>query len=146
MVVRECYKKKTWVDSDMKTRVPHARRTVYHWRPVIQCNVVQTWGLLTAPLFEFASVCGWFIWVHSLTRFNIYITINITNSFNQTSLPWRYDLLLGAWISVDTMICKRASPVMGFGFGSVPGQTGWQYSKHESQRQNCWEAVEIGTW
>ena len=81
-----------------------------------------------------------------LTLFNIYITINITNSFNQMSLSWRYDYLPGAWISVDAMICKRASPVMGFGFGPVPGQTGWQYSKHESQRQNCWEAVEIGTW
>ena len=80
-----------------------------------------------------------------LTLFNIYIT-NKTNSFNQMSLSWRYDYLPGAWISVDPMICKRASPVMGFGFGSVPGQTGWQYSKHESQRQNCWEAVEIETW
>ena len=28
-------------------------------------NVVQTWGLLTAPLSEFANVCSWFIWVHS---------------------------------------------------------------------------------
>ena len=34
-------------------------------RPVIQYNVVQTWGLLAAPLSEFANVCSWFIWVHS---------------------------------------------------------------------------------
>ena len=38
--------------------------TVYHWQPVIQYNVDQTWGLLTAPLSEFANVCSWFIWVH----------------------------------------------------------------------------------
>ena len=38
--------------------------TVYHWQPAIQYNVVQTWKL-TAPLFEFANVCSWFIWVHS---------------------------------------------------------------------------------
>ena len=36
-----------------------------HRRPVIQYNVGQTWGLLTAPLSEFASVWSWFIWVHS---------------------------------------------------------------------------------
>ena len=30
-----------------------------------------------------------------LTLFNIYITINITNSFNQMSLSWRYDYLPG---------------------------------------------------
>ena len=36
-----------------------------HRRPVIQCNVGQTWGLLTVPLSEFANVCSWFIWVHS---------------------------------------------------------------------------------
>ena len=34
---------------------------------------------------------------------------------------------------------------MGFGSGSFWGQTGWPCSKHESQRQNCWEAVEIGS-
>ena len=39
--------------------------TVYHQQPVIQYNVGQTWGLLTAPLSEFASVWSWFIWVHS---------------------------------------------------------------------------------
>ena len=36
-----------------------------HRRPVIQYNVVQTWGLLAAPLSEFANVCNWFIWMHS---------------------------------------------------------------------------------
>ena len=37
----------------------------FHRGPVIQYNVGQTWGLLTAPLFEFANACSWFIWVHS---------------------------------------------------------------------------------
>ena len=41
------------------------RITVYHQQPVIQYNVGQTWGLLTAALFEFANVCSWCIWVHS---------------------------------------------------------------------------------
>ena len=43
-----------------------------------------------------------------LTLVDIYIAINITNWFNQTSLSWRYDDLPGAWIFVDAMICKRA--------------------------------------
>ena len=35
-----------------------------HRRPVIQYNVGQTWGLLTAPLSEFANACSRSIWVH----------------------------------------------------------------------------------
>ena len=35
-----------------------------HRRPVIQYNVVQTWGLLAVPLSEFANVCSWFICMH----------------------------------------------------------------------------------
>ena len=36
-----------------------------HQRPAIQYNVGQIWVLLTAPLFEFANVCSWFIRVLS---------------------------------------------------------------------------------
>ena len=43
----------------------HSHSRVYRWQPVIQCNVGQTWLLLTAPLSGFANVCSWFIWVHS---------------------------------------------------------------------------------
>ena len=71
-----------------------------------------------------------------LTLFDICSTIYIINCFNQTSLSWRCDYLPGDWIFVDVMICKRASQVMGFGFGSSGGQTSWPCSKHESQRQN----------
>ena len=79
-----------------------------------------------------------------LTLFDICSTIYVINCFNQTSLSWGYDYLPEAWNFVNSMICKRASQVMGFGFGSFRGQTGWSYSKHDGHRQNCWEAVEIG--
>ena len=46
-------------------RIYHITITVYHWQPVIQYNLRQTWELLTAPLSEFANVCSWFIWVRS---------------------------------------------------------------------------------
>ena len=113
----------------------------------VQCRVKGCWlrDSLSLQMFEAdLSECTpvkpfWYL-------VDIYSTIYIINCFNQTSLSWRYDYLPGAWIFVDVMICKRASQVMGAGFGSFCGQTGWPCSKHESQSQNCWEAFEIGTW
>ena len=113
----------------------------------VQCRVKGCWlrDSLSLQMFEAdLSECTpvkpfWYL-------VDIYSTIYIINCFNQTSLSWRYDYLPGAWIFVDVMICKRASQVMGAGFGSFCGQTGWPCSMHESQSQNCWEAFEIGTW
>ena len=75
--------------------------------------------------------------------YNLY-TKMLQSKNNQRSLSWRYDYLPRARIFVNAMICKRASQVIGFEFGSGPRQTGWPCSKHESQRQNCWDAVEVG--
>ena len=119
-------------------------------------NVGQTWGLLTAPLSDIASLCSWFIserFTYPFLTAIIYITIYEINCFNQTSLSWRYDYLPGAWIFVNAMICKRASQVMGFVFGSFEGQTGWPCSKHGSQRQklrrsswNCKSCQNLCCW
>ena len=128
----------------LKPQVVPARVRTRQWNCMFQCKA----NMMASDRDTWVCKCLQLIYLSALhlTLFDIYIAITIINSFNQMSLSWRYDYLPGAWIFVDAMICKRASPVMGFGFGSVPGQTGWQYSKHESQRQNCWEAVEIGTW
>ena len=57
-------------------------------------NVVQTWGLLTAPLSEFANACSWFIWVHSTCPFLTSITIiYIRKCFSQRIIK---EVCLGA--------------------------------------------------
>ena len=126
----------------LKPQVVPVRVRTRQWNCTFQCKA----NMMASDRDTWVCKCLQLIYLSALhlTLFNIYITINKTNSFNQMSLSWGYDYLPGAWISVDPMICKRASPVMEFGFGSFWGQTGWPCSKNESQRQNCWEAVEIG--
>ena len=97
-------------------------------------NVGQTWGLLHClSLLMFAADLSECTLLNPF--WHLYSTIYVINCFNQTSLSWRYDYLPGAWNFVNSVICKRASQVIGFGFGSFWGQTGWPCSKHGSQRQ-----------
>ena len=57
-------------------------------------NVDRTWGLLTAPLSEFANVCSWFIWMHSTCPFLTSITIiYIRKCFNRRIIK---EVCLGA--------------------------------------------------
>ena len=118
---------------------------------VAKCAVPS--GLSHRLVADCATVWDWkclqLIYLNALplTLFDIYSRIYIVNFLRQRSLSLRYDYVPVAWIFVDATIWKTTwQMIQMMGFGSFRGQTGWPCSKHESQRQNCWEAVEIGTW
>ena len=82
-------------------------------RGYVVLNVGQTWGLLTAPLSEFAIVCSWFIWVYStVILFDIYLELQTTSfklMFGETSIVyvniWNYP--------IETIIYKSMFQVPG---------------------------------